>query len=127
MLLFWIRGYIHNYLLLIYCFQDSGDLFNFIPVGADEAGPYRRNEERSKRSASEALSTNYTFIKKPTQGYKIIRVEIYDAKMFECTDETICKCKAELCAQHVVKSILFDDIYITTRDLISKIQKLIDQ
>lgn len=113
-------------------FQDSHDhLFNFIPSGEDVCGPYKsRTDDRRSRPTTlndGVPTTNYSFIKKPAQGYKLVRIEIYDAKNFDSAEDTLCKCKAELCAQHVVKTVLFDDIYISTQDIITKIQALLEK
>lgn len=112
-------------------FQDSQDhLFNFIPTGEDVCGIYknRTNEHRSRPVLNDAVpTTSYEFIKKPAQGHKLIRIEIYNANSFDTVEDTLCKCKAELCVQHVVKTILFDDIYISICDIVTKIQELFEK
>lgn len=34
----------------------------------------------------------------------------------------ICKCKAEVCAQYVVKNIILDNVYDATRSVLEKIE-----
>lgn len=34
----------------------------------------------------------------------------------------MCNCNAELCAQHVVKNMLLDNVYEATRDVLDKIE-----
>lgn len=75
-----------------------------------------------KRSNDEAL---YSYVKRPLKGSKVIRIEIYDAKSFEDRQQNICKCKADLCVQHVVKNNM-DGIYQSTKELIFKIQENIE-
>lgn len=71
--------------------------------------------------------TFFQFIKKPvTRGAKIIKIEIYDTDSFPKSEQPMCNCEADVCVQHVVKSILFDDIYTSTRELISRIQDEIE-
>lgn len=79
-----------------------------------------------KRQYSDDNTSNYTFIKKTSTGSKIIRIEIHDAKNFLNREDTLCKCEAEICAQHVVKHIMFDDIYKSAIDLIEKIRSNFD-
>ncbi|XP_047041935.1 uncharacterized protein LOC124645979 [Helicoverpa zea] len=107
-----------------YCTKDSEEpLFNFVPMEAVHSDRNKGNQLHLKRPNGEDNSvTSYTFIKKPALGFKIVRIEIYDAKDFMDREDTLCKCKAELCAQHVVKHVLFDDIYKSANELIQKIQ-----
>lgn len=80
--------------------------------------------------ASRKISKNkriiYSYIKKPiTRPSKIIRIQIFDAENFEQKDSSMCNhyCEAEVCAQHVVKNIILDDIFSSTKELINKIQE----
>lgn len=124
-----VRWFVYLIFILKYIFillQDTEELFNFVDLSEL---PKNKNiqESRKRRSDENSLTTNFCFIKTPMQGYKIIRIEVYDAKKFDSIDDTICKCKAELCVQHVVKGVLFDEIYTSTCDIISKIQQLIER
>lgn len=69
-------------------------------------------------------STNlYNYIKQTAKGTKVIRIEVYNAEQFENSEDSVCRCAAEICVQHVVKNALFDDVYTKTKDLIGKIQE----
>lgn len=64
-------------------------------------------------------------MKKPARGVKVIRIEIHDVDKFRGTND-MCECDAELCAQYVAKSLIMDDIYRQTKELINKIHDSID-
>lgn len=67
--------------------------------------------------------TLFSFIKKPiTRGAKIIKIEIYDADNSPNSEKSTCDCEAEICVQHIVKTVMFDDIYNNIKDIITKIQ-----
>lgn len=51
-----------------------------------------------------------------TGGTKVIRIEIYDANQFE--SNSMCQCSAEICVQHIVKSIYTDNIYLRIKDML---------
>lgn len=114
-------------------FQDGEELFNFVPseivrctqrklgLNANRKRPASDNDLLSQSS-----SLNYSFVKKASRGSKIIRIEIYDAKDFDNQEGALCKCKADLCVQHVVKNVIFDDIYKNVKDAVSKIQENIE-
>lgn len=71
--------------------------------------------------------TFFQYIKKPvTREAKIIKIEIYDTNSFPKSEQPMCHCEADVYVQHVVKTILFDDIYSRTRELIARIQDDID-
>lgn len=52
---------------------------------------------------------------------KIIKIEIFDADKIDSSDQNMCKCEAELCAQYAVKNVLLDEVYNLTKDIIDKI------
>lgn len=104
-------------------FQDSEELFNFIPMNqqAQQTTVQKMFNLGCKRSKTD--QTYYQYIKKPvSRGMKIIKIEIYDTDNFQKSEQSICNCQADVCVQHVVKTILYDDIYTSTRELIAKIQ-----
>lgn len=74
-----------------------------------------------KRPRSERVL--FSYIKKPiSRGAKIIKIEIYDADTHPNSEKPTCECEAEICVQHIVKTVMFDDIYSNIKDIISKIQ-----
>ena len=112
---------------LITSFQDSEDLFQFIPnqVLPQRTASNNQISER-KRNKNDNIAF-YTYIKKPClQGVKVIRIEIHDAGTMEKSQESVCNCNAQLCVQYVAKSICFDDIYVEVCELVNKIKKNID-
>lgn len=60
-------------------------------------------------------------LKTTTRGSKVIRIEIYDASQFQNVEKSVCKCNAEMCAQHVVENIYSDNIYAKVRDILKSL------
>lgn len=83
-------------------------------VEADN-GPKPQSNSNSSPKRKKTLSS---FLKTHATGVKVIRIEIYDASQFSNLEKSICKCNAELCAQHVVEDIYSDNVYIKIRDLL---------
>lgn len=103
-------------------FQESGDLFNFIPNR--ELIKEKLNLKRGLNNDDENMQ--YSFIKMPSKGSKIIRIELYEIDKLKNTDEPlICKCNAELCVQYVVRNMYSDDVYKTYREIINLIKEKI--
>lgn len=72
--------------------------------------------------------TSYFCIKTSKRGSKIIRIEIYDAEIFENSQNKTCNCDANICMQYVVDSdIFYDDIYNSTKNLMTKMQKSMEK
>lgn len=104
-------------------FQDSEELFNFVPINQPVQQTTVQKTLNLARKRSKTDQTFYQFIKKPvSRGTKIIKIEIYDTDSFQKSEQPMCNCEADVCVQHVVKTILYDDIYTSTRELIAKIQ-----
>lgn len=57
-------------------------------------------------------------LKTSIRGMKLIRIEIYNANQFATSEESSCKCNAEICAQHVVSNVHSDNIYIRLKELL---------
>lgn len=57
-------------------------------------------------------------IKTTVQGVKVIRIEVYNADQFSSIEDSTCKCRAEICAQHVVNNFYSDHIYMKVRDIL---------
>lgn len=110
---------LNTILMFFVLFQDSEHSpFNFISTkdvekssngdGGGGAGSSR------KRGSDEML---YSFVKRPMKGMKTIKIEIYDIceKSNKSTQEIrgICRCKADICVQHIVQSVFLDDIYLS--------------
>lgn len=75
------------------------------------------------RKRPKTEQTFFQYIKKPImRRRKIIKIEIYDTDSFTKSEQSMCNCEANVCVQHVVKDILFDQIYSSTRKLIATIQ-----
>lgn len=104
--------------LLYFYFQNSDDLgFNFIAM---EKNVENENTSR-KRSAEETVF--YSYVKRPmTKGIKLIKIEVYDLSK-KCSDDVknVCKCRADICVQHVVKNRFIDDTYSSIIEIISKL------
>ncbi|RVE52646.1 hypothetical protein evm_002765 [Chilo suppressalis] len=79
----------------------QSDMFNFI---------LRNVALNSNGKRGPSGSTIYSYIKRPSQGSKVIRIEMYDADKIP-EDGNNCKCQAELCVQHVVTNYFMDNIY----------------
>lgn len=61
-------------------------------------------------------------LKTSANGLKVIRIEIYDADQFSSTEDSTCKCSAEICAQHVVSNFYSDPIYIRIREILKSME-----
>lgn len=116
--------------MYLFYLQDSEELFNFLPretVSLQKPVQKNAGNENVSRKRTRTDNIVFSFIKKPIiRGTKIIRIEIYDPDNFQKSDQSTCNCEAEICVQHVVKSVLFDDIYKGTKDIINKIQDELD-
>lgn len=66
-------------------------------------------------------SSVFSYAKKRTSGAKVIRIEVYDVESFSNNIDSLCKCDAEICVQHVVKNLYVDDVYKSVRELMTKI------
>lgn len=68
------------------------------------------------------------FVPHRRRGGKIIKIEIYDdTDNLSKPEPLMCNCKANVCAQHVVKFSKFDDdIYTGATALIAKIRDAIE-
>ncbi|CAH0717053.1 unnamed protein product, partial [Brenthis ino] len=93
--------------------EDSGDLFRFIPNNPEE--------KSSKRSAD--ANTLYSYMKIPSKGTKIIRIQIYDVEQLQNNEDKVCKCNANLCIQHVVQNLFRDDIYRDVTKIITQMKE----
>lgn len=106
--------------------QDTEDLFNFVPRESNivqKQGIKTLGLETASRKRTRSEQTIYSYIKKPVKrGSKIIKIEIYDSEQFLKAEDSICSCTAEVCVQHVVRSMIIDDIYNAVKDVINKIQ-----
>lgn len=75
---------------------------------------------QGKRHGDELMCS---YVKKPrktsTQS-KIIRLQIFEVEELK---NSVCKCKASVCAQHVVDNVYSDEVYRHTKDLLSKIHR----
>lgn len=58
-------------------------------------------------------------------GLKVIRIEIYRADQFENSEDSSCRCKAEICAQHVVSNYYSDHIYSKVREILKSMDSSI--
>lgn len=114
-------------------FQDTEDYCGN-PFLAQRVSTYFQNNEgdftaepSAKRKKDE--KSMFCYIKMRKSGSKMIRVEVYDVKNENIPSDLVCKCNADICMQHVVESdnIAFDEIYNTTKNLITKIQKQIEK
>lgn len=88
--------------------QDSEDIFRFVPS---------LNQNYRKRPREESI--NFVKQSNSDEVRKVIKIEIFDGSMEQKTK--ICECKGEKCAQYIVKSIMMDDIYRKTLDIIAEI------
>lgn len=102
--------------------QDDEDLFNFIPTErrVQDGNSSPKLFRKRKRNDEEQL---FSFVKKPSRGFKVIKIEVYDADKFRKLDKGLCDCDAEICVQYVAKSSMGDDIYKCTKDLIDQINE----
>lgn len=109
----------------MFFFQETDDYpFNFISMGADSEKSFRDARKNRKRT-NEDDAVLYSYVKKPMKkGVKLIKIEIYDVETLKKTEEfnQNCNCTADLCMQHVVQSLLFDDVYMNVKEIMSKIE-----
>lgn len=84
-------------------------------------------EESRTRKRMHTQPILHSFVKIPSKGkgLKVVKIEIFDVETFNQLEESthLCKCKAELCVQHIVESILFDNIYSNVLELVARIEK----
>lgn len=89
-----------------------------------EGGAHDSNKSRKRSNNDDGL--HYSFVKRRMNGIKLIKIEIYDVetlkKSQESNSSSVCNCKAEVCVQHCVQSLIFDDIYSNIKELVSKIE-----
>lgn len=105
------------------------------PFMAQRVSTYFQNNEHditaepSAKKKKKDEKTMYCSIRMRKCGSKMIRVEVYDVKNENIPSDLVCKCNADICMQHVVDSenIAFDEIYNTTKNLITKIQKQLEK
>lgn len=117
------------FLTNIYLFQDTEELFNFIPEPrVTKSAPKNLNFTATTLSRKRTGEpTVLSYIKKPVKRpVKIIRIEIYDADTLQKSEQSVCNCEAEVCVQYVVNGVLYDEIYGATKDVINKIQDSLD-
>lgn len=131
-------------------FQESNDrMFSYSPISADqllrrnvinyfeqEQPPFEIAEQANSISnpvtdiekvpvkrRSEEIYCSY--VKKPRKSSpqsKVIRLQIFEVEEMK---NTVCNCKASICAQHVIENSFSDEIYKCAKDLLSKIHKKI--
>lgn len=93
------------------------------PAVVPKPGQKTLGLDAASRKRARMEQTFYSYIKKPIKrGSKILKIEIYDTGHYPKPEDPICRCDAEVCVQHVVKSQIFDDIYSSIKDIINKIQ-----
>lgn len=84
---------------------------------------FEKQTQRKQTLANEGGLTSEkkmlsSYFKTIVHGSKVIRIEIYDASQFSNAEDSLCKCNAELCVQHVVENVYCDNIYTRVRDIL---------
>lgn len=115
-------------MFLYLCFQYSNWILSPPTLSLDECGKFTANCGQ-RTPATNVLSPTLVIdekklsshLKITKQGVKVIRIEIYDVEQFRSTEESMCRCNAELCAQHVVANVYSDDVYTRIKDILKSI------
>lgn len=122
-----VRIYIQN--TIYFCFQDSEDLFNFIPnQQLKESVTSRLNLKRKNDAAGppqkRERQQNYSYIKTraPNTSSRTfaIKIEIYES---DNLPEKPCECNANKCVQYITENAVTSDIYLDLENIISKIRE----
>lgn len=114
---------------IYFCFQDSEDLFNFIPNQqlkepvTSRLNLKRKNDTTGPPKKHEGLQ-NYSYIKTraPNTSSRTcaIKIEIYES---DNLPKKSCECSANKCVQFITENVVTSDIFIDIENIISKIRK----
>lgn len=117
-------------ILSFFLFQDSEDLFNFVPYPPKEpnAGESSKLNLKRKGGTSSAPQKRqrvqvYSYTKTRAQNIsassRTIKIEIYEG---DNQPEKACECSADKCVQYIIKNSC-DDIYFALENIIGKIHE----